>query len=77
MVALQQFVLEIVLSEEQSRSQAEGIQVVDVPNIEPKQLMTTKIPFHYIPTKQEEQREPHVPLVGCFLTLDLLNMLMK
>ncbi len=46
MVAPQQFVPKIVLSQEQSCSQAEGIQVVDVPNIEPQQLVTTKIPFH-------------------------------
>jgi hypothetical protein len=48
--ALYQLVCEAVQPQEQTRFQAEGIQLVEAPNNEPQQLGTRKIPFHQIPT---------------------------
>ncbi len=67
MVAPQQLVLRIVLPQKQPCSQVGGTQLIDAPNIEPQQLMTTKIFLHQIPIEYEEWNEPQVLLTDRLL----------
>jgi hypothetical protein len=49
--APQQLVCEVIQSQEQTHSQAEGVQLVEIPSNEPQQLVTIEIPFHKIPSE--------------------------
>jgi hypothetical protein len=42
----QQLVREVVQPQEQPCSQAKGIQLIKVPNNEPRQLVMANVPFH-------------------------------
>lgn len=54
--------------QEQTCSQAKGIQLVKAPNNEVQQPVIAKVPFHHIPTKQEEIREPQLLSTSWILT---------
>ncbi len=46
----QQSICEVIQSQEQTHSQAKGLQLVEAPSNEPQQLVMEKIPFHKIPS---------------------------
>jgi hypothetical protein len=48
----------VIQPQEQPSFQTEGIQPIDVPNIEPQNLIMADLPLHYILAEHEERREP-------------------
>ncbi len=58
----------MVQPQKQPRFQIKGIQPVEVPNNEPRQLVTTDVPFHQIPMVHKKRRESQIPSIGRFFT---------